>query len=96
LALAANQRLERRRQHEFSDTLPNSARPLRPANRGFAIAPILYLLGLIGVGAAVLFSGHSQILRSNQTMSNAMAAKNDLLGTVTTLAASSTSPARPP
>jgi hypothetical protein len=58
-------------------------------NRGFAIAPILYLLGLIGVGAGVLFSGYSQILRSNQTMSNTLASKNDLQGTATTLAASS-------
>jgi endosialidase-like protein len=58
-------------------------------NRGFAIAPILYLLGLIGVGAGVLFSGYSQILRSSQTMSNTLAAKNDLQGTATTLAATS-------
>ena len=65
----------------------SAARP--PRNRGFAIAPILYLLGLIGVGAGVLFSGYSQILRSNQTMSNTLAAKNDLQGTATTLAASS-------
>src|SRR5580700_9739150 len=66
-------------------------KPNIPARRteGFAIAPILYLLGLIGVGAGVLFSGYSQILRSNQTMANVMTAKNDLQGTATTLAASS-------
>src|SRR3984885_8779814 len=58
-------------------------------NQGFAIAPILYLLGLIGVGAGVLFSGYSQILRTNQTMSNTLAAKNDLQGSATTLAATS-------
>ena len=58
-------------------------------DQGFAIAPILYLLGLIGVGAGVLFSGYSQILRSNQTMANIMTSKNDLQGTATTLAASS-------
>src|SRR5450631_1576607 len=57
--------------------------------RGFAIAPILYLLGLIGVGAGVLFSGYSQILLTNQRMSNTLAAKNDLQGTATTLAATS-------
>ena len=49
----------------------------------------MYLLGLIGVGAGVLFSGYSQILRSNQTMSNTFAAKNDLQGSATTLAATS-------
>ncbi len=59
------------------------------AERGFALAPILYLLGLIGVGAGILFSSYSQILRSNQTMSNTLAAKNDLQGTATTLAATS-------
>ncbi|MDP9128654.1 MAG: hypothetical protein M3N08_10400, partial [Pseudomonadota bacterium] len=35
------------------------------ARAGFAIAPILYMLGLVGVGAAVLFSGYSQVLRTN-------------------------------
>src|SRR5580693_1338515 len=58
-------------------------------NQGFAIAPILYLLGLIGVGAGVLFSGYSQILRTNQTLSNNLGAKNDLQGIATTLAATS-------
>jgi fibronectin-binding autotransporter adhesin len=88
LRLAASERLNR-----LLHNLPAlrakeaAARPAR--NRGFAIAPILYLLGLIGVGAGVLFSGYSQILRSNQTMSNTLASKNDLQGTATTLAASS-------
>jgi len=83
---AASERLLRHLQAK-PDLRAKEARPAR--NRGFAIAPILYLLGLIGVGAGVLFSGYSQILRSNQTMSNTLASKNDLQGTATTLAASS-------
>ena len=38
---------------------------------GFGIAPILYMLGLVGVGAGVLFSGYSQILRSNVSITGA-------------------------
>ncbi|MGO9174290.1 MAG: beta strand repeat-containing protein [Rhodomicrobium sp.] len=60
-----------------------------PRNRGFAIAPILYLLGLIGVGAGILFSSYSQIFRTTQTMSYTVAAKNDLQAAATTLAATS-------
>ena len=29
------------------------------------LAPLLYMLALAGIGAAVMFSGYSQILRSN-------------------------------
>ncbi|MGE3624591.1 MAG: hypothetical protein AB7H77_12085, partial [Bdellovibrionales bacterium] len=57
---------------------------------GFAIGPILYLLGLIGVGAGVLFSGYSQILRSNIQITEDMGAKNDLNAATTTLASTST------
>jgi fibronectin-binding autotransporter adhesin len=56
---------------------------------GFAIGPILYLLGLIGVAAGVLFSSYSQILRSNQQVTNNLASKNDLQAIATTLAATS-------
>jgi hypothetical protein len=85
---ASSERLKRL--YDDPDFRAKQAAAARPArNRGFAIAPILYLLGLIGVGAGVLFSGYSQILRSNQTMSNTLAAKNDMQGTATTLAASS-------
>lgn len=61
---------------------------LHPA-RGIALAPILYLLTLIGVGAGVLFSGYSQILRSGQTLSNTLNAKSDLQVIATTLATTS-------
>src|SRR5665213_2963170 len=57
---------------------------------GFALAPILYMLTLIGVGAGVLFSGYSQILCSNQQMTQNMSVQNDMNGSATTLAASST------
>jgi len=62
-------------------------KPSKNKRSGFAIAPILYILGLVGVGAGVLFSGYSQILRSNITISNNVAAKNELSGAATTLAA---------
>ncbi len=87
--LAASERLKRLLDANPSLRAKEAAAPRAARNRGFAIAPILYLLGLIGVGAGVLFSGYSQILRSNQNMSNTLAAKNDLQGTATTLAASS-------
>jgi len=47
------------------------------------------MLGLIGVGAAVLFSGYSQILRTNVNITNSLATKNDLNGNATTMAATS-------
>ncbi len=66
-----------------------SANTPRQKSEGFALAPILYLLGLVGVGAGVLFSGYSQVLRSGQTMSNTLNAKSELQGAATTIAASS-------
>ncbi len=54
---------------------------------GFGVAPILYMLGLVGVGAGVLFSGYSQILHSNQQITNDLAAKSDLNSAATTMAA---------
>jgi hypothetical protein len=87
--LAASERLNRLLHSDPGPRGKEAAARRAARNRGFAIAPILYLLGLIGVGAGVLFSGYSQILRSNQTMSNTLASKNDLQGTATTLAASS-------
>jgi hypothetical protein len=64
----------------------------RARNRraGFAIGPILYLLGLIGIGAGILFSGYSQILRSNIQITEDMQAKNDLNAAATTLASTAT------
>src|SRR5271170_6790677 len=66
---------------------------IRPRARthrdGFAIGPILYLLGLIGIGAGILFSGYSQILRSNIQITEDMETKNDLNGAGTTLSATS-------
>ncbi len=59
----------------------------RQARRGFAIAPILYLLTLAGVAAGVLFSGYGQILRTNINITNTTAVKSDLSGGLTTLAA---------
>jgi fibronectin-binding autotransporter adhesin len=56
---------------------------------GFMLAPLLYMLVLAGIGAAVLFSGYSQILRSNAQMTAINAARSQLQAAGTTLAASS-------
>src|ERR1700686_2749507 len=56
---------------------------------GFGVAPILYMLGLIGVGAGVLFSSYSQSLKNNINMTNSVAVKNDLDAAATPLAATS-------
>jgi hypothetical protein len=56
---------------------------------GFMLAPLLYMLVLAGIGAAVLFSGYSQILRSNAQMTAINSARSQLQAADTTLAASS-------
>jgi len=56
---------------------------------GFGVAPILYMLGLIGVGAGILFSSYSQNLKTNIQMTNSLAVKSDIEGAATTLAATS-------
>jgi hypothetical protein len=53
------------------------------------LAPLLYTLALAGVGAAVLFSGYSQILKSNAEMTATNAARAQLLAAGQTLSASS-------
>src|ERR1700722_8302923 len=67
----------------------NKTQIQKNSEAGFAIGPILYLLGLIGIGAGILFSSYSQILRSNQQVTNALATKNDLQAIATTIAATS-------
>ncbi|HBM90630.1 MAG TPA: hypothetical protein DD400_01950, partial [Rhodospirillaceae bacterium] len=56
-------------------------------SKGFAVAPILYILTLAGVAAGVLFSGYSQILRTNVNITNTTTTKNDLSAGLTNLAA---------
>src|ERR1700722_10971657 len=67
----------------------NKTQIQKNSEAGFAIGPILYLLGLIGIGAGILFSSYSQILRSNQQVTNNLATKNDLQAIATTIAATS-------
>ncbi len=64
-------------------------RGARPGRAGFGVAPILYMLGLIGVGAGVLFSGYSQSIKNNIQMTNSLAVRSDLEAATTTMAASS-------
>ncbi|MGE0109398.1 MAG: beta strand repeat-containing protein, partial [Bdellovibrionales bacterium] len=58
------------------------------AQRGFAIAPILYLLTLVGVATGVLFSSYTQILRTNVSVTNETAVKSEISAGSTTLSAS--------
>jgi hypothetical protein len=55
---------------------------------GFMLAPLLYMLALAGVGAAVMFSGYSQILRSNAEMTAINSARAQLQAAAQTLSAS--------
>ena len=59
------------------------------ARAGFGVAPILYMLGLIGVGAGVLFSSYSQSIKNNVNLTNSFAVKSDLDASATTIAATS-------
>lgn len=63
----------------------------RPSPRaGFMLAPLLYMLALGGIGAAVMFSGYSQVLRSNAEMTSINAVRQQLGSASQTLSASST------
>ncbi|MBI1272911.1 MAG: hypothetical protein GC131_02355 [Alphaproteobacteria bacterium] len=56
---------------------------------GFMIGPILYVLAIAGVGAGILFSGYSQILRSNVEVTRDNTARNDLTAAARTLSSTS-------
>jgi hypothetical protein len=55
--------------------------------RGFAIAPILYILGLIGVMGGILFSNNMQLLKSNISVQNGLTVRSDLQAASSTLSA---------
>ncbi|MDD3371514.1 MAG: hypothetical protein PHE27_06795, partial [Alphaproteobacteria bacterium] len=61
----------------------------RRSQSGFGVAPILYMLGLIGVGAGVLFSSYSQSVKNNILLGNTVTVKNDLEASTSTFAATS-------
>jgi hypothetical protein len=56
---------------------------------GFMLTPLLYMLALAGVGATVMFSGYSQILKSNAEMTALNAARAQLQAAGQTLSATS-------
>ncbi|MEQ1615650.1 MAG: glycine-rich domain-containing protein [Hyphomicrobiaceae bacterium] len=56
--------------------------------RGFMLAPLLYMLALGGIGAAVMFSGYSQVLRSNAEMTAINTVRQQLNSAGQTLSAS--------
>lgn len=62
----------------------------RAGEAGFLLAPILYMLALGGIGAAVLFTGWSQVLRANSEMMAINALRQQLSSASLTLSASST------
>ena len=53
------------------------------------LAPLLYMLALAGIGAAVMFSGYSQVLRSNAEMTAMNTARQQLQSAGQTLSATS-------
>jgi hypothetical protein len=53
------------------------------------LAPLLYMLALAGIGGAVMFSGYSQILKSNAEMTALNTARSQLQAAGQTLSASS-------
>jgi len=66
---------------------PHYKRPLETS--GFMLAPLLYMLALGGIGAAVMFSGYSQVLRSNAEMTSVNAVRQQLNTAAQTLSAAS-------
>ncbi len=76
------------REKPTSDITQGTA-PHNNARAGFGVAPILYMLGLIGVGAGLLFSSYSQSVKGNIQMTNSFSVKSDLEAAATTLAATS-------
>ncbi len=66
---------------------PASYNPRRQNRRGFAVAAVLYLLGLIGVIGGVLYSGNMQSIRSVMTVQNSLSVRSDMLAASTTLSA---------
>lgn len=58
------------------------------SQRGFAIAPILYVLMLVGVGGGVLFSGMFQNLQTGYRVSNDINMKEEVSAATRTLSAS--------
>src|SRR5262249_39813029 len=62
---------------------------LKSFERGFMLAPLLYMLALAGIGAAVMFSGYSQVLRSNAEMTAINTARQQLQSAGQTLSATS-------
>lgn len=61
----------------------------RRQRQGFALAPILYILALAGVGGSVLFSGYSQVLAANMAVAAKGKAQNDTMAAGDVLAADS-------
>ena len=60
----------------------------RQSQSGFMLAPLLYILALGGIGAAVMFSGYSQVLRSNAEMTAINSVRQQLNSAAQTLSAS--------
>lgn len=63
--------------------------PHNRTRRGFGVAPVLYLLGLVGVAGGVLFSNYAQSFFTMVKVQNGLSTRNDLMMADTVLAAKS-------
>ena len=70
--------------------MENGLKKIHTNQSGFMLAPLLYMLALGGIGAAVMFSGYSQVLRSNAEMTSVNAVRQQLNSAAQTLSASAT------
>lgn len=61
----------------------------RRNRRGFGVAPVLYMLGLIGVLGGTMFSNYMQTIKTGISIQNSLIVRNDLMGDSTALAAQS-------
>jgi len=57
---------------------PNSTLHSQHSTLGFGVAPVLYLLALIGIASAVLYNNYIQSLRGNITLTQSLGVTSDL------------------
>ena len=69
--------------------LPSAHPQCRYSRRGFGIAAVLYLIGLVGVAGGILFSNYVQSFVGMVKIQNGLTVRNDLMGASASLAAQS-------
>lgn len=68
---------------------PSILRQYKRAIAGFALAPILYIIALAGIAGTVLFTGYTQILRSNVEITADNSVRNQIRMATEVIAAQS-------